>query len=67
MTDYTPEDMTRIFPQTTRQTLAQMRYRGNGPRYYKVGRKVFYRPRDVEDWKESQLRTRTDELPKEVA
>lgn len=67
MTDYTPEDMARLFPNTTRQTWAQMRYRGNGPKYYKVGRKVFYRPQDVEAWKESQLRTRTDELPKEVA
>ncbi|WP_061924254.1 helix-turn-helix transcriptional regulator [Corynebacterium simulans] len=67
MTDYTLEDMVFIFPNTTRQTWAQMRYRGTGPKYYKVGRKVFYRPQDVEAWKESQLRTRTDELPREVA
>lgn len=67
MSDYTPVDMTQLFPHTTRQTWAQMRYRGNGPRYYKVGRKVFYRPQDVEAWKESQLRTRTDDIPKEAA
>lgn len=67
MSDYTPADMTQLFPQTTRQTWAQMRYRGNGPRYYKVGRKVFYRPQDVEAWKESLLRSRTDDTPKEAA
>lgn len=67
MPDLTPDDMTHMFPNTTRQTWAQMRYQGNGPRFYKVGRRVFYRPEDVEAWKESQLRSRTDDLPKEAA
>ncbi|MFV8381306.1 helix-turn-helix transcriptional regulator [Corynebacterium hindlerae] len=67
MPDLTLEDMTIMFPNTTRQTWAQMRHEGTGPRYYKVGRRVYYRPADVEAWKESQLRSRTDELPKDAA
>ena len=49
------------------QALAQMRYRGDGPRFLKIGRNVFYRVQDVLEWEESQLRTRTDEVPQEVA
>ena len=63
MPDLTPEDMTIMFPNTTKQTWAQKRYDGTGPRYYKIGRRVFYRLADVEAWKISQLRIRTDELP----
>lgn len=59
----TPEDMTERYPRTTRQSWAQMRYNGNGPRYFKVGRKVFYDVQDVLDWEESQKRTRTDDEP----
>ncbi|AJE33703.1 hypothetical protein B842_09270 [Corynebacterium humireducens NBRC 106098 = DSM 45392] len=51
----------------TPQALAQMRYRGDGPKYFKVGRSVFYRLEDVEAWEESQLRTRTDDVPQEAA
>ncbi|ALU40952.1 hypothetical protein AS188_00415 [Kocuria flava] len=31
-------------------TLAQWRYRGKGPKFVKVGRKVLYRASDVNDW-----------------
>lgn len=51
----------------TPQALAQMRYRGDGPRFLKVGRSVFYRLEDVLAWEESQLRNRTDDVPGEVA
>lgn len=51
----------------TRQALAQHRYRGTGPAFIKVGRKVFYRLEDVAAWEEAQVRTRTDEQPQEVA
>lgn len=30
--------------------LHQQRSRGLGPRYVRLGRKVFYRPRDLEDY-----------------
>ena len=51
----------------TKGALAQQRYKGNGPKFFKVGKGVFYRVADVLDWEYAQLRTRTDELPKEVA
>ena len=55
----TPDDLAVRYPGTNRQTWAQHRYRGTGPAYFKVGRKVFYRPEDVIAWEESQIRTTT--------
>jgi predicted DNA-binding transcriptional regulator AlpA len=58
------EDMIARYPSTSRQFWAQMRYRGDGPRYFKVGgRKVFYDVQDVLAWEESNKRTRTDDEP----
>lgn len=51
----------------SRQALAQQRYMGKGPKFFRTGRKVFYREEDVLAWEESQLRTRTDDDPKEAA
>jgi len=31
-------------------TLASWRATGRGPPFYKVGRRVFYHPRDLRDW-----------------
>lgn len=59
----TPDDLVDRFPGTTRQTWAQKRYEGNSPKFFKVGRKVFYREADVEAWIESNLKSRTDETP----
>lgn len=64
---WTPDDMTKKFEGTDRQFWAQHRYRGTGPKYMKAGRKIFYRPEDVDAWVESNLRTRTDDDPQEVA
>lgn len=61
----TIDDMIARYPGTNRQSWAQMRYRGNGPKYFKVGRKVFYRLGDIEEWEQSQLRTRTDDTAEE--
>lgn len=52
--------------QKSRQGLAQMRYRGDGPAFIKIGRSVFYRESDVLEFEESNKRTRTDDEP-EVA
>ena len=60
------EDMIARYPGTNRQSWAQHRYRGTGPAFFKVGRRVFYRPEDVLAWEEASTRTRTDE-PKAVA
>lgn len=57
----TIEDLHARYPGTTRQSWAQHRYRGTGPAFFKVGRRVFYRPVDILAWEASQLQTRTDE------
>lgn len=38
------------------QTLANMRYRGGGPRWIKVGRLVRYRVADIEAYENAQAR-----------
>lgn len=44
----------------TVNNLAQMRFRGTGPRYVKVGAKTIrYRESDVEEWLESRTRIET--------
>lgn len=35
-------------------TLAKLRLNGNGPVYCKLGRRVLYRPADLEQWLESR-------------
>jgi predicted DNA-binding transcriptional regulator AlpA len=35
-------------------TLAKLRLNGNGPRYCKLGRRVVYRPRDLDQWLQSR-------------
>lgn len=61
MRPMTIEEMIERYPGTNRQTWAQHRYRGTGPRYFKVGRKVYYRTEDVINWEEECTRIRTDE------
>jgi hypothetical protein len=39
--------------------LAQMRYRGTGPKFIKRGSRVLYRWSDVSDYLDSQTRERT--------
>jgi hypothetical protein len=43
----------------SRGALAQMRYEGRGPAFYKVGRKILYRADDVVEFIESTRRTST--------
>ncbi len=47
---------------TTEAGLAQMRYRGTGPRFCRVGnRKVIYRWTDVKSYLDANTMTRTDD------
>ena len=46
---------------TTEAGLAQMRYRGTGPRFVKVGKKVLYRWSDVRDYLDANTLQRTDD------
>jgi hypothetical protein len=46
---------------TTTASLAQMRYRGDGPRFVRAGRRrVLYRWVDIEQWINESLHVRTD-------
>ncbi|WP_211439289.1 helix-turn-helix transcriptional regulator [Corynebacterium glutamicum] len=63
----TIEDMVDRYPGTNRQTWSQHRFRGTGPAYIKVGKRIFYRPSDVLAWEESLRRVRTDDVPAGVA
>lgn len=48
---------------TTTASLAQMRYRGDGPKFVRVAgrRRVLYRWVDVEQWITDSLHNRTDD------
>ncbi|MEJ6013386.1 DNA-binding protein [Corynebacterium sp. H127] len=61
MRPMTIDEMIERYPGTNRQTWAQHRYRGTGPRFFKVGRKVYYRVEDVFAWEQECTRVRTDE------
>jgi hypothetical protein len=40
-------------------TLAQWRWTGRGPRFFKAGRQIFYRPQDVLSYEERKSRQST--------
>ena len=42
--------------------LEQMRLKGNGPRFLKVGRRVLYRPADIEAWLDEHIRRSTSDV-----
>ena len=44
-------------------TMAKMRWAGSGPKFVKIGRKVYYRVSDIEAWIEAQTRSSTSEKP----
>ncbi|MDZ4091636.1 MAG: DNA-binding protein [Arthrobacter sp.] len=49
---------------TTAGNLAQMRYRGLGPKFIKVsGKAVRYRQSDIDSWLASQTRQQTGAVP----
>ncbi|WP_201408326.1 helix-turn-helix transcriptional regulator [Mycobacterium paraintracellulare] len=52
--------MKTVVPGTTDQTWAAMRHKGTGPRYVKLGRKVYYRRGDLQAWIEANVFTRPD-------
>lgn len=57
----TPAEVAKAL-HTTPASLAQMRYRGDGPKYVRAGRRrVLYRWVDVEQWLTESLRVRTDD------
>jgi len=57
----TVEDAAR-FLGLSPSTLAKLRLRGDGPAYCKLGRRVVYLRRDLEEWLSSHRRRSTSEL-----
>ena len=55
---YAPDEAAGYIKSNWR-TLARWRLIGTGPRYVRVGRKVFYRLRDLEAWLDQQTRHTT--------
>lgn len=56
----TPEQVCEIVPGMTKANLAQLRFKGTGPKYYKpTPRVVLYREDDIFEWIESSVRTGT--------
>lgn len=57
----TPKQLADVIHSTT-AGLAQMRYRGTGPRFVRVTRTtILYRQADVDDWLASRTFERTDQ------
>jgi hypothetical protein len=46
----TPENLPLYFDGLSVKTLANFRSLGKGPRFYRRGRRIFYRLEDVERW-----------------
>ena len=47
----------------TKAALAQLRYRGVGPQFYRLSRKtILYKRPEVVEWMESRACTRTDDV-----
>ncbi|MFE6965688.1 helix-turn-helix transcriptional regulator [Agromyces sp. NPDC057679] len=57
----TPEELAELV-HSTPASLAQLRYRGGGPRFVRFGKKkVMYRREDVEEYLAANLYSRTDQ------
>lgn len=51
------------FRRTSEANLAQERYKGTGPRFKKLGKRVYYDWADVYEWVDSNTYQRTDDRP----
>ncbi|BAH52231.1 helix-turn-helix transcriptional regulator [Rhodococcus opacus] len=58
----TPSEVAE-FRRITEASLAQERYKGTGPKFRKLGRKVFYDWADVYAWVDGNTMQRTDDRP----
>lgn len=57
----TPEEVAEAL-HTTTASLAQMRYRGEGPKFIRVGRRrILYRWRDIDEWLTDSTCSRSDQ------
>lgn len=49
------------------KTLANWRHRGEGPKFIKLGRRVMYDPKDIEEWRNSRRFSSTSQASVEAA
>jgi len=61
----TPESAKRI--RLSERTLEDYRTKGIGPTFIKLGRKVFYRPEDLDAWIDGRAFSSTSEYPAHAA
>lgn len=55
---FEPEDLAKRW-KVTLLTLAQWRWTGRGPRFFKAGRNTFYRVQDIEAYEEEKAQRST--------
>lgn len=56
----TPAQVCEILPGMTKENLAQLRFKGIGPRYYKpTPRTVIYSAAEIDEWIKASARTGT--------
>ncbi|MBA3814645.1 MAG: DNA-binding protein [Alphaproteobacteria bacterium] len=60
----TPEDLA-IRWKVTIFTISQWRWNGKGPRFFKQGRQIFYRPQDVLRYEEQKCKKSTSSQDEE--
>ncbi|RBP64150.1 hypothetical protein DFO66_10722 [Brevibacterium sanguinis] len=55
---FTPEELAKRYD-TTPPALAALRHKGKGPRFFKLGRRVYYRLEDVLAYERDAIQERT--------
>jgi hypothetical protein len=58
----TPDEVA-AYMRTTVPALSQLRYRGQGPKFIRSGRKILYRWEAVEEYLQQNTLQRTDDKP----
>ena len=51
---FSTDELAERYPGITKDTLTTWRYHGRGPRFFRAGKRVFYREADVLAWEAEQ-------------
>jgi hypothetical protein len=52
---FSPAQLAERYDGITVLTLADWRYKGKGPRFFRAGKRVFYRKKDIEVWEAERV------------
>ena len=58
---YLTQNKAAKYLHVSERTLERLRHEGGGPRYRKAGRRVLYRPLDLDDWLDERAFDNTSE------